>query len=110
FIRKAAQAIPSLKDPRRFLAYQTVVGDLRTYWVVTPLDSLADLDRMLPPHELLQRAFGAEGSLIYRTALDHIEHYEREISTLRPERSTGTGVNSSTARTPDRRAARPGAH
>src|SRR5262249_1796985 len=29
FIRKAAQAIPSLKDPRRFLAYQTVVGDLR---------------------------------------------------------------------------------
>jgi hypothetical protein len=97
-IRKAGQAIPAVKDPRRFRAFQTVIGNVGTYWVVTPLDSLADLDTMLPPGELLERAFGAEGALIYRNALAQIEHTERSITMLRPELSNGAWVPSFIAR------------
>jgi hypothetical protein len=43
-IRKVAQAIPQTKDPRRFMAYQTVMGDLRTYWAAVPLADVAELD------------------------------------------------------------------
>jgi hypothetical protein len=109
-IRKAGQAIPAIKDPRRFRAFQTVVGDLRTYWVVTPLESLADLDTMLPPAELLQRAFGAEGALVYRTALDHIEQSERSITLLRPELSNGVWVPGFIARVAKQAAPRRAAH
>lgn len=91
-LRKVAQAIPAVKDPRRFIACQTVVGDLRTYWAVSLIQSLADLDAMSPPAELLQRAFGAEGVLIHRTAFDQIEHMERQITMLRPELSNGAWV------------------
>jgi hypothetical protein len=109
-IRKAGQAIPAIKDPRRFRAFQTVVGNLGTYWVVTPLDSLAELDAMLPPAELLQRAFGAEGALVYRTALEHIEHTERSITMLRPELSNGAWVPSFIARAAKRAPTQHAAH
>ena len=93
-IRKVAQAIPLVRDPRRFVAYQTVVGDLRTYWAVTPLANLAELDAILPPNELLTKAFGAEGALIYRTALDAIEHMDRQLTVLRPELSNAAWLGS----------------
>jgi hypothetical protein len=109
-IRKAAQAIPAIKDPRRFRAFQNVIGDLGTYWVVSPLESLADLDGMLPPGELLQRAFGAEGALVYRTALEHIEHTERSITMLRPELSNGAWVSSFIARVAKQAPAQRAAH
>jgi hypothetical protein len=109
-IRKVGQAIPQIKDPRRFRAFQTIIGDVGTYWVVTPLDSLADLDAMLPPGELLERAFGAEGALIHRNALAQIEHTERSITLLRPELSNGAWVPSFTARVPRQASARRPAH
>ncbi len=109
-IRKAAQAIPAVKDPRRFLAYQTVIGDLRTYWVVTTMDSLADLDGMLPPAELLLRAFGAEGALVHRTALDAIEQMERHVTQLRPELSNGAWVPGYLEQAAARTGAQPTAH
>lgn len=91
-IRKVGQAIPQVKDPRRFIAYQTVMGDLRTYWAVVPLNDVAELDSMLPLPELLHKAFGAEGALIFRTATDGIEHIERQLTVLRPELSNGAWV------------------
>ena len=93
-IRKVAQAIPLVRDPRRVVAYQTVVGDLRTYWAVTPLADLAELDTILPPAELLTKAFGAEGTLIHRTALDAIERMDRQLTVLRPELSNATWLGS----------------
>jgi hypothetical protein len=93
-IRKVAQAIPLVRDPRRFVAHQTVIGDLRTYWAVTPLANLAELDAILPPNELLTKAFGAEGALVYRTALDAIEHMDRQLTVLRPELSHAAWLGS----------------
>ncbi|MBI4514679.1 MAG: hypothetical protein HY699_02535 [Deltaproteobacteria bacterium] len=91
-IRKVAQAIPLVKDQRRFLAYQTVMGNLRTYWAVVPLGDVAELDAMLSPPELLTRAFGAEGALIYRNGIDAAESMERQLTILRPELSNGVWV------------------
>ena len=87
-IRKIAEAIPKVDDPARVVAFQTVIGDLRTYWTVRPIESLADLDRHLPPVELLNKAFGAaEGGLIARAGLESFEHVERSISMLRSDLS-----------------------
>lgn len=93
-IRKVAQAIPAVKDPRRFTAYQTVAGNMRTYWAVVPLDDIAEIDGFVPLPELLQRAFGAEGALIYRTGMNALETMERQITVLRPELSNGAWVPS----------------
>jgi len=89
-IRKVAQAIPEVKDPRRFTAYQTFIGESRTYWIVTPLADIGELDRMLSPQDLLHKAFGAEGVLIARTGFDAVERMERHMTMLRPELSNAT--------------------
>ena len=86
-IRKVAQAIPLVNDPRRFMAYESFVGPTRTYWIVTPLAEMTDLDRMLSPKELLQKAFGADGVLLHRTGFEAIERLERQLIVLRPELS-----------------------
>ncbi|HZP41182.1 MAG TPA: hypothetical protein VFD84_06695 [Candidatus Binatia bacterium] len=93
-IRKVAQAIPQVSDPRRMMACQTFIGDPRVYWIVTPLADVADLDRMLPIEELLMKAFGAEGTLIHRTALAAIERFERHMTMFRPELSHASWAGS----------------
>ena len=66
---------------------------------------------MLPLHELLPRAFGAEGALIYRTGFEAIERMERQLNMLRPELSNAAWLPTVTARRPERAAsARPAAH
>lgn len=97
-IRKLAHAIPEVKDPRRFVAYQTVIGNLRTYWTVVPLADVAELDSFVPLPDLLQRAFGAEGVLIYRTGMNALENMERQITVVRPELSNGAWVPTFMAR------------
>ena len=89
-IRKVAQAVPLVGDPRRYMAYETFIGQTRTYWIVTPLEDVAQLDRILSPQELLAKAFGAEGVLIHRTGLEAIENMERQLTVLRPELSNAT--------------------
>jgi len=87
-IRKVAEAIPKVGDSARLVAYQTMLGDMGQYWTVRPLRALADLDEQLPPPELLNRAFGAaEGSLLWRTGSEAIEHARREVVRYRPELS-----------------------
>jgi hypothetical protein len=87
-IRKIAEAIPKVDDPARLVAYQTMIGDLRTYWTVRPIRSLADLDQQLAPGDLLTKAFGAaEGGLISRSGMEALELAERSITLLRPELS-----------------------
>lgn len=93
-IRKVAQAIPQVNDPRRFTAYESFIGDSRTYWIVTPLADVADLDTILSPRELLQKAFGAEGVLVHRTGFDAIDRLEREMNVLRPELSNAKWLGS----------------
>ncbi|HBZ68279.1 MAG TPA: hypothetical protein DEP35_00365 [Deltaproteobacteria bacterium] len=87
-IGKVAEAIPKADDPSHLLAYQTVIGDLRTYWTVRPIQRIEALDRVLPPQELLVRAFGAEeGDRIYRKGIDALQHAERQMTVLRPDLS-----------------------
>ena len=83
-LRKIAEAIPKVDDPARLVVYQTLIGDLRTLWTVRPIHSLADLDRQLPPAELLTKAFGAaEGGLISRSGTEALETVQRSINLLR---------------------------
>jgi hypothetical protein len=90
-IRKVAEAIPKVDDAARIISYQTILGDLSQYWTIRPLESLAELDRQLPPAELLNQAFGpAEGGLIFRSGLDAMAGVERRIVAYRPELSNPT--------------------
>jgi hypothetical protein len=90
-LRKISEAIPKVDDPARIVSYQTLIGDLRTYWTVRPIRSLADLDQQLPPGELLTKAFGvAEGGLISRSGTEALEQVERSIMLLRPDLSNAS--------------------
>ncbi len=88
FIRKLAEAIPKVDDRWRLATRQILVGNLREYRTVRPLQDLAQLDTLLPPEALLSQAFGAaEGGLIFRNGMAAIEHVERRILALRAELS-----------------------
>jgi hypothetical protein len=87
-IRKVAEAIPKVDDSSRMISFQTLMGDLGTYWTVRPLADLSELDRQLPPAELLNQAFGAaEGGLIFRSGLEAIEQVQRSALIYRPDLS-----------------------
>ena len=87
-VRKLAEAIPKVDDLRRFVTYQTLVGDLATIATVTPLQDIAELDHMLPPEDLLVSAFGrAEGSLVFRNGLEAMATVERSLMGLRSDLS-----------------------
>jgi hypothetical protein len=87
-LRKVAEAIPKVDDPARMLAMQTVIGELRQYWTVRPMASLADLDGQRTPDVLLNEAFGAaEGGLIFRAGVEALETARREIVIYREDLS-----------------------
>jgi hypothetical protein len=87
-IGKVAEAIPKADDPSHLFAYQTVIGDLRTYWTVRPIQRVEELDQVLPPQELLVRAFGTgEGDRVYRKGIDALQRAERQMTVLRPDLS-----------------------
>lgn len=87
-LRKISEAIPKVDDPARVVTFQSVIGDLRTYWTVRPIQSLADLDAQLQPMDLLTKAFGAgEGGLIGRSGLEALESVERSITVWRRDLS-----------------------
>jgi hypothetical protein len=84
---KCAEAANKLKDPRHFITVQTVIGDLHSYWVVTPLTAPADLDQMRSPAKLLQDAFGEDGRQTFLSGLDAMQRAERQITVFRPDLS-----------------------
>jgi quinol monooxygenase YgiN len=87
-LRKLAEAIPKADDPRRFVTYQTLIGDLAQVATVIPLEDVASLDDILPPDELLMKAFGnAEGGLVFRNGLESMERAERHLTALRTDLS-----------------------
>lgn len=87
-IRKIAEAIPKANDGNEILTFQTVIGDLSSYWTARPLDSMAKMDAVMAPGQLLNEAFGnAEGGLIFRTGLEAVSFAERSLVAYRPELS-----------------------
>lgn len=92
-IRKIAEAIPKIDDPARIITFQSIVGDLHTYWTVRPLRSLEDIDAQLPAPELLNQAFGpGEGGLIWRTGNEAMVEVRREIMARRDDLSNAAGI------------------
>lgn len=88
FIRKIAEAIPKAGDPARLQTRQTLVGNLREYAVIRPIQRLSDLDAQLQAADLLTKAFGAaEGGLLFRTGFGAIEDVERRIVARRDDLS-----------------------
>ena len=88
FLRKTAEAIPKVDDRWRLATRQVVLGNLREYRSVSPLQDLGQIDTLLPPERLLTQVFGAaEGGMLYRSGIAAIEHVERRILALRPDLS-----------------------
>ncbi|HBZ72611.1 MAG TPA: hypothetical protein DEP35_23910 [Deltaproteobacteria bacterium] len=87
-VRKVAEAIPKVDEPARLMVRQTIIGNLREYAAIRPLQSLKELSAQRTPADLLIKAFGpAEGGLIFRTGNEAIEHIERRIVAYRQDLS-----------------------
>jgi hypothetical protein len=87
-IRRTAEAIARVGDPSRLHVYETLIGDGRSYWTVRPIEEMSALAEVLPPRDLLLKAFGDdEGLRIYRTGLEAVEQVDRQLTVLRPDLS-----------------------
>jgi hypothetical protein len=87
-IRKIAEAVPKVGEPRHFTIYQPVIGNMRQIGSVRSIFDLAQLDQVLPLRQLLNEAFGAaEGGVIYRTGMEAVEEMRTRLLRVRPELS-----------------------
>src|SRR5258706_287067 len=81
-----AEAIRKSGEPGSVAAAQAVFGDMLGYWLVRPLQKLADLDRQSVGRDLLIKAFGKpEGERIFRSGLEGVDRLEREITVYRED-------------------------
>jgi hypothetical protein len=88
FVRSLAEAIPKTGEEAALGAAQVIVGDMLAYWLVRPLQRLADLDRQTTGRDLLLRAYGqTEGERIFRAGTEGIQEIQREIVAYREELS-----------------------
>lgn len=88
FLRQIAEAIPKSGEPGSVAAAQSVIGDMLGYWIVRPLQKLADLDKQSVGRDLLIKAFGKqEGERIFRSGLEGVDRLEREITSYRGDLS-----------------------
>jgi len=86
--RQLAEAIPKSGQPGSVAAAQAVIGDMLGYWIVRPLQKLADLERQSVGRDLLIKAFGKqEGERIFRSGLEGVDRLEREITVYREDLS-----------------------
>jgi hypothetical protein len=87
-IRKVAESVPKVDDPRRFTTLQTLIGDINEYSIVRSLNDPAELDRERTVPDLLNDVFGtAEGGLILRSGREAIESVQADLATYREDLS-----------------------
>jgi hypothetical protein len=88
YFERLAEAVRKTGDPRRFWVNETLVGELGLYAMESPVARLGELDSILPPGELLARAFGVdEGTAIQERARQATRWAERHILVRRDELS-----------------------
>ncbi len=87
-LRQMAEAIPKTGEPGRIDVAQALTGDMLLYWIVRPLESLADLDRQSIGRDLLIKALGqSEGERIFQSGLENVDQLQREITFYREDLS-----------------------
>ncbi len=87
-LRQLAEAIPKAGEEARIDCTQSLTGDMLSYWIVRPLESLADLDHQPIGRDLLIAAYGQnDGARIFRTGLAAADRVDREITRLRQDLS-----------------------
>ena len=87
-LRQMAEAIPKTGEPGRIGVAQALTGDMLLYWIVRPLESLADLDRQSIGRDLLIKALGqSEGERIFQSGLENVDQLQREITFYREDLS-----------------------
>ncbi len=85
---KLAEAIPKAGESASMASFQAVTGDMLGYWLVRPLNRLADLDKQTVGRDLLIKAFGqSEGDRIFRSGLEGIDQLQREITSYKEDLS-----------------------
>ncbi len=85
---KIAEAIPKSSESASITSVQALTGDMLAYWLVRPLNSLADLDRQSIGRDLLIKAYGQnEGDRIFRTGMEATDQLQREITLYREDLS-----------------------
>jgi hypothetical protein len=87
-IRKVAETVPKVDDPRRFRTLQTLIGDLNEYSIVRTVSDPAHLDHERTVPDLLNEVFGAaEGGLLLRTGREAIESVQSDLALYRDDLS-----------------------
>ena len=85
---KIAEAIPKSGESASITSVQALTGDMLSYWIVRPLDRLADLDQQSVGRDLLIKAYGQnEGDQIFRSGLEATDQLQREITAYREDLS-----------------------
>ena len=85
---KIAEAIPKTGESARIASYQAVTGDMLVYWLVRPLNRLADLDKQSIGRDLLVNAYGqSEGNRFFHSGLENVDQLQREIVFYREDLS-----------------------
>ena len=91
-LRKFAEAIPKTGESATLNAAQALTGDMLVYWLVRPLDRLADLDKQSIGRDLLLKAYGQqEGSRIWSEGSQSMDQLQREILFYREDLSNPRG-------------------
>jgi hypothetical protein len=81
---RLAEGIAKVGDPSRLHVYEAILGDTRAYWTARPMEGMRALDEVLPPRDLLVKAFGEKrGGKIYREGVAGLEHVDRQLTMLR---------------------------
>jgi hypothetical protein len=87
-IRKVAECVPKVDDPRRFNTLHTIIGDINEYSIGRAVNDPAELDRERTVPDLLNEVFGpAEGGLILRAGREAIESVQADLAVYREDLS-----------------------
>lgn len=89
YFKSLVEAVRKLGDARRFYVLETLVGELGSYTLETPVRHLGELDTIRRPDELLTEAFGERrGTEILETTRTAMLDAERHILARRDDLSS----------------------